>query len=117
MITLLALSIALLLALLAIWGGVAAALGRPPGLRYLIALAIVEFELLVQAVIALVRLGAGQGDPPLAPFLGYLLVSVALLPFVTRPGSVGERSRWDSAIIAAVCLAVAVAVLRLLSLW
>ena len=117
MFTLLALSIVLLLAVLAVWGAVAAVLGRPPDPRYLLGIALVELELVVQAIIALVRLAAGQSDPPLAPFLGYLLVSVVLLPFVARPGSEGDRSRWDSAILAAVCVAVAVAVLRLLSLW
>lgn len=117
MFTLLALSIALLLALLAVWGAAAALLGHAPGPRYLIAVALVELELVVQALIAVIRLAANHSDPPLAPFLGYLLVSVVLLPFVARPGSEGGRTRWDSAIIAAVCIAVGVAVLRLLSLW
>ncbi|MCB0871880.1 MAG: hypothetical protein H6531_03555 [Actinobacteria bacterium] len=49
-------------------------------------------------------------------YLGYLLTSVMLLPFVlqlTRAGS----TRWDSATMGAVALAVGVAVLRLLGLW
>ena len=117
MFTPFAVCIVALLVALAVWGAAAAVRGRAPGPRYLLGVGIAELELVVQAAIALIRLVADHADPPLAPFLGYLLVSVVLLPFVARPGSVGERSRWDSAIIAAVCVAVAVAVLRLVSLW
>lgn len=117
MIPLFAISIAVLLAGLALWGAGAALLGHAPDRRYLLAVGVIEAELIVQAVIALIRLISGHDGTAIAPFLGYLFVSIVLLPVVWRPGSVGSRSRWDSAIIAAVCVAVAVAVLRLVSLW
>lgn len=117
MITIFAFSIAALLLAVALWSTAMAVLGRPPGPRLLLAAGIVELELIVQAIIAVVRLFLGHEDPPLGPFLGYLLVSVVLLPIVIRPGAEGARSRWDSAIIAAVCIAVAVAVLRLVAIW
>jgi hypothetical protein len=110
------LSIAVLLVALALWGAGLFATGRAPNPAYLIALAIVEVELLIQAVIAVVDRLGGDGGGAAAPFYGYLLLSVVLIPVVARPGSNAPRTRWDSAALAAVCLAVAVAVVRLLSL-
>ncbi len=117
MIPAISISIALVLVGLAIWGVALFALGRPPDRPFLIVVAIAEVELLLHAGAALVGLVGGHETESLPQFLGYSLASVALLPVVLRPGQDAARTRWDSISIAAVSIALAVAVLRLLSLW
>ena len=100
---------------LAVWGLVLFVKGRSPDRTYLTVLALAELELLVLAAVVGVGIMIGNitGNLPLA---GYLFLSLILLPLVSRPGAGDTRTRWDSATIAAVCIAVAVVVLRIISL-
>ncbi len=114
MIPALSLSIVVLLAVLAVVAAAMAIIGRPPNRGLLTGLVIAELELVAHALVAIVAQASGNLDAPLGPLAGYLLISVVLVPLVARFGET-ERTRWDSAAVAAVCVAVAVVVLRLLS--
>lgn len=109
-------TIVIVLVGLAVWGLGLFAVGRSPNRPFLIAVALVELELLVYAAAALIALAVDDGAESSAPLFGYLFLSLVLLPLVARPGAGDARTRWDSATIAAVCIAVAVVVLRILSL-
>ncbi len=76
-----------------------------------------EFELLVQAAIAAVVVIGGHATESLPEFIGYAISSVILIPVTLERARGMDPSRWDPAIVGAVCFALAVAVLRLLSLW
>lgn len=111
------LSIAVFLAALAVWGTGAAFTRRRPQRGYLVAVAIAEVELLIQAVVALAIIAAGHRPDSMGEYLGYLVVTVALLPVAWNRARSPHATPWDNGVVAAVCVAVAVAVLRLLSLW
>lgn len=111
------LSIAVFLAALAVWGLALAALGRRPDRTYLIAVLVAEVELVLQAAVALAVVIAGHETESLGEFLGYLVVSVALVPFGLNRARAPEATRFDSAVLGIICIAVGVAVIRLLSLW
>jgi hypothetical protein len=76
-----------------------------------------EVELVIQAAVAVALLVAGHDPASLGEFLGYLVVTVALLPFALNRARHPEATRFDSAVVGVTAIAVAVAVLRLLSLW
>lgn len=116
MFTPLTLTVALFLFGLALWGVVLAVAGKPPDRPYLLAVVAGEVEVVAHALIAGVAILAGHRPGAPAEFGGYILVSVMLLPFVLQLSRAGS-TRWDSATIGAVCLAVGVAVIRLLALW
>lgn len=108
-------TIALVLVGIAGWGVVLFAIGRAPDRPFLIALALVSLELVVQALLIGLAMAFGEVDSSV-PLVGYLALSLVLIPLVARPGAGDTRTRWDSATIAAVCIAVAVVVLRIASL-
>lgn len=112
------LSIAVFIAALAVWGLVLAVIGRPPDRTYVAAVWVGQAELTLQGLVALGVIAAGHRPESMGEYLGYLFLTVALLPFaLQRARDAEEPTRWESAIIAAVALAVSVAVVRLLSLW
>ena len=123
MFTPLTLVVAFGLFAIALWGLGLAVVGSPPNRPFILAILIAEAELLVHAAIAGAAIIGGHRPDRMGEYLGYLLTSVMLLflgfvvvVFVlqlTRAGS----TRWDSATMGAVALAVGVAVLRLLGLW
>lgn len=116
MITPLSLTVALFLFALAVWGIGLAIAGRPPDRPYVIAVLVGQAEVMLHALGATVAIIAGHRPDAMGEFIGYMLVSVILLPFVLRLARDGA-TRWDSATIGAVSLAVGVAVIRLLGLW
>ncbi len=111
------LSIALLLFSLGAWGIGLAASGRTLERPYVTATLLVEAELVIQAVAAAAFLIGGHRPDSVPEFIGYLVTSVILIPFGLERARGIEQTRWEPAILGAVCLALAVAVLRLLSLW
>jgi hypothetical protein len=117
MIPAISISIALVLLALAVWGTALFALGRAPSRPYLVVGVIAEIELVLLAGAAVIAIAAGHETQSLPQFLGYALAGVVLLPVVLRPGQQVARTRWDSISIGAVSIALAVAVLRMLSLW
>lgn len=102
--------------LLALWALVAAALDRPPGRAHLLGLAALEVLLVVQVVLALVRLALGERPDSLGAFVGYCAVVVFVLPLGLL-WSLEERTRWSTVVLAAACLTAAVMVLRLQQIW
>lgn len=100
---------------LAVWGGVAAALDRPPGRALFAGTAVVAGLMLVQAAVALVRLATGA-DVDGALFLGYAVTAVILLPCAGYLARL-EPTRWGSGILAAGGVVLAPLVLRLLQIW
>ena len=100
--------------LLAVVAAVCAALDRLPPRAHLLALVLLQVVLVVQAVVALLQLGDWDGRT--GELVGYLAVSVLMLPGGMAL-VVEERSRWGTLVLAAACLTVAVVVLRLQVVW
>lgn len=106
---------------LAVFGLVATVVGRPPDRPLRLAVAGTTALLLVQAVIAALRIATGVRLPETETFLIYLVVSVAVLPIALQfaaAETVDEGpTRWGGAVVAVGAVAVAVVVLRLQGLW
>ena len=109
---------ALVAAMLALagWATVAAVRGRRPSGAQLVALAVAEAVLLVQAVGGVVALARGDHEVSTVTFAGYLLASVVVLPLGALWG-IADHSRWGNGVIAIACFVVAVVMLRLLQVW
>jgi hypothetical protein len=99
---------------LGVWALVLAALDRLPPKVHLQALFLLQAVLVVQAVLALVRMGEWDGSS--GELTGYLAVSALLVPGGLIL-AVEERSRWGTLVLAAACLTVAVVEVRLLAVW
>ena len=116
MITVLAyVVIALALVSLA-WGIVTAVANKPPGKAQLIYAAGVEAAVLVQSVIAAIRIIGGFRPAELATTIGYLIGIVVLIPLAWFWANV-ERTRFSGVVLAVAAAAVAAMTLRLLVLW
>lgn len=103
--------------LLAAYGVVRTAMGRHPGRDVAIATGVVEALLIVQAVIAVLRVFGGVELPEQGTFLIYLLVSVCVLPIGLQFARTEPTTRWGGAVIAVAAVATGVAVWRLHELW
>jgi hypothetical protein len=101
---------------LASWAGWRALRDRPVILRQLIAGGVVEGLLVVEVVVAVV-LGA-TGSPPadVVTFWGYLITSLAVLPFAAV-WSFAERTRWSSVVLVVAGVTTAFLQLRLVQVW
>lgn len=105
----------ILLALaLGMTGLLLAALDRLPPKQLLQGLFLLQAVLVVQAVLALTRLGGWDGS--VGELVGYLAVSALLVPGGLIL-AVEERSRWGTLVLAVACLTVAVVELRLIAIW
>jgi uncharacterized membrane protein len=113
-------ALAIGLVLLAAAYGVAAlvltALGRAPREYLVIVSAVLTVLVIVQVMIAIVALLAGERPDEVGTFIGYLVVAVILLPLGTL-WALAERSRWGIGVLAVACFALAVVVLRLVDIW
>ncbi|GAA2566634.1 hypothetical protein [Pseudonocardia hydrocarbonoxydans] len=116
MIDALVLVVVAALAALAVFGLVTTVINRPPDRWTRLAVAGVVGLLVVQAVIAAVRVFSGVALPETSTFLIYLVVSVCVLPIATQFAT-AEPTRWGGAVIAAGAVGTAVAVVRLQGLW
>ena len=96
------------------WGLLWAALDRLLPKLHLQALFLLQAVLMVQAILALVRIGDWGGSK--GELAGYLAVSALLVPG-GMVLAVEERSRYGTLILAVACLVVAVVEVRLLSVW
>ena len=108
-------------AALAVFGIGVTIAGRPPGREMRFAVFGTVALLVVQAVVAVVRLFSGPPLPENSTFLIYLVVSVLVLPialqFATASDEGDGPSRWGGLVVAVAAVATAVAVLRLQGLW
>jgi hypothetical protein len=103
----------LVVALIAI---ITAIRNRPIGVVLLVGLGLLEVALLVQAVIAIVRLIGGEQIGETVVFLGYLATTV-VVPLFGAYWGMAERSRWGTGVVAVACLALPALTGRLLQLW
>ena len=110
----LVLAISALALLLAVAALVLAAVDRLPPRAHLQGLLLLQALVLVQAVLALTRLGGWDG--PVGELLGYLAVAVLLVPG-GMVLTVEERTRWGTAVLAAACLVLVVVLVRLQVVW
>ena len=108
-------------AALAVFGIGITIAGRPPGREMRFAVFGTVALLVVQAVVAVMRLFSGPPLPENSTFLIYLVVSVLVLPialqFATASDEGDGPSRWGGLVVAVAAVATAVAVLRLQGLW
>ena len=116
MIDALVLVVVAALAALAVFGLVTTVINRPPDRWTRLAVAGVVGLLVVQAVIAAVRVFSGVALPETSTFLIYLVVSVCVLPIATQFAT-AEPTRWGGAVIASGAVGTAVAVVRLQGRW
>jgi hypothetical protein len=98
------------------WGIVTAVANKPPGKAQLIYAAGVEAAVLVQSVIAAIRIIGGFRPAELATTIGYLIGIVVLIPLAWFWANV-ERTRFSGVVLAVAAAAVAAMTLRLLVLW
>jgi hypothetical protein len=98
------------------WCFVAAARDRWIDVSHLVGLVLVELAVLVQTVLAAVALGRGDRPVEFATFVGYLVVTVLLLPAAVVLSFL-ERTRWGAVIAGGGAVVTAVLVLRLTQVW
>ena len=91
-----------------------AVLDRLPPKAHLQGLLLLQVLVLVQAVLALVRLGDWDGAT--GELLGYLAVAVLLVPG-GMVLTVEERTRWGTCVLGAACLVLCVVLVRLQVVW
>ncbi|WNV75600.1 hypothetical protein [Geodermatophilus sp. DSM 44513] len=97
--------------------GIASTLARRRiGLLHLVGAALLEVLLLVQAVVAVVRLAQGETPADTPTFLGYLAGAV-LLPIAGALWARTEPTRWAGTVLAVAAGTVGVMVWRLQQLW
>jgi hypothetical protein len=101
---------------MALWSLVLAARDKPAGRNTLAGLAVVEFALIVQLVVAIVLLAQGHHVPQFWTFIGYLIASLIVIP-VGTVWSLAERTRWGSVVLAVACVVIPILVLRLNQIW
>lgn len=89
---------------------------RPIGIVLLAGLGLLEVALLVQAVIAIVKLIGGAQIGNTVVFLGYL-ITTAVIPVFGAYWGMAERTKWGTGVVAVACLAIPALVGRLLQLW
>ncbi len=112
----LALAVIVLGGLLAAWSAVAAALGQPPPRRLLQALFVLQAVLVGQLAVVGVRLLQGARAAETGAFVGYLVLSLLLLPGGLAL-SADEQTRYGTLVLAVACLVVAVVELRMQATW
>lgn len=98
------------------WCFVAVARDRWIDVTHLVGLAVVEALVLVQTVLAVVALVGGDRPVEFATFVGYLVVSLIMLPLAVALAFM-ERTRWGAVIVGAGAVVVAVLTLRLEQVW
>ena len=116
MSTALAWTVTALALLLAVVGAASTLARRRMGLIHWIVVGLLEAALLVQAVVAVVRLAGGHKVAETATFYGYL-IGILLVPVIGAGWAWTERTKWAGTQLAVAGLAVAVMVWRLVQLW
>ncbi|WP_029434239.1 hypothetical protein [Blastococcus sp. URHD0036] len=116
MTTALVVAVTVVAAALALAGIASTVARRRIGLLHLVLAGLLEALLLVQAVLAAVRLAGGWELPETATFLGYL-AGALLLPVAGVLFSRTETTRWAGTVLAVPAATVSVMIWRLLQLW
>ena len=100
--------------LLAVSAFAFAARDRLPPRAHLLGLLLLQVLVVVQALVALVRIG--DWDGPVGELLGYLAMAMVLVPGGMAL-TVEERNRWGTNVLGVACLVLTVVLLRLQSIW
>ncbi|GGM02625.1 hypothetical protein [Nakamurella endophytica] len=100
---------------LALWTGIQGGRHRPTTEAQMVGAIVVEAGLLVQAVLALVRLSSAHLSEPVT-FVAYTVGVLLPLPLGFQLARI-ERTQWGSAALCFTAVVVAVMNLRLLALW
>ena len=116
MSTPLSVAITVVAVLLAAVGALSTVLRRRIGTAHLATAGALELLLVVQAVLAVVRLAGGHRPVELSTFLAYL-GSVVLLPVAGLLWARTEPTRWAGTVLGVAALTVAVMLWRLVDLW
>jgi len=103
-------------AALGVWALIWAALDRPVRMGHLVLGGVVEALLVLQAIVATVRLIGGTRPDSTGTFVGYLIGSLLVLPLGVL-WALEERTRWSSVVLALACLTVGIIVLRMNAVW
>jgi hypothetical protein len=97
-------------------GALSTVLRRRIGTAHLAVAGVLELLLVVQGVLAVVRLAGGHRPVELTTFLAYL-GSVVLLPVAGVLWARSEPTRWAGTVLGVAALTVAVMLWRLVDLW
>lgn len=123
MIQVLATALTVVALVAALWSLVLVITDRPitlatkPTLGLAAVVVLLEVGLVVQSIVATVRvLNVDRGDLDLPTFFGYLIGVAVVLP-LGGFWALGDRSRWGAGVLAVACLSVPVMILRLSQLW
>ena len=87
-----------------------------PGRRTVLALAVLEFILIVQAVVGVYRLGATSRDLEQMTFLAYLIGALLVAP-AGALWAMAERTRAGTAVLLVAAVTLVVFELRLAAIW
>ncbi|TQS40277.1 hypothetical protein [Cryptosporangium phraense] len=101
---------------LALWAGVELLRGKAPHRPLLIGVAGLEALLVVQVIVAVVKLATDRTPDELATFIGYLAASLVILP-VGWFWAWSEKNRSASGVVGVACLVIPVLVLRMNQVW
>ena len=101
---------------LGVWCLVSGARGRYLNQPQYSGLLVLAAVVLVQSIVAVVRLVAGDRPSDVATFVGYLLTTALLMPAGVWTARM-EPTRWGSVIAGSASLVVAVLTLRCLQVW
>jgi hypothetical protein len=101
---------------LAALGGASTIARRRIGVLHWVGAGALEVVLLVQAVVAVVRLTGGHHLAETATFFGYL-AGVLVVPVIGLLWARTERTRWAGTQVAVAALATAIMVWRLVQVW
>jgi hypothetical protein len=102
---------------LAAWSALMTVLKRPVGLSQLIGLAVAEIALLVQAVLAVLKMTDGQRPDGGIPLFSLYLAGSLLLPPLAGLWGRADRSRWGSGVLVVAYLVMAVLIVRMQQVW
>lgn len=102
--------------LYAAWALVAVVRNQNPREPFVIGAGVVELLLLIQMVVAFVRMIVSDGPSDTALFISYLLFAVLLLP-VALFWALAEKSRWGTSVLVFAALVVPALVVRLQDIW
>ena len=98
------------------WCFVAVARDRYLDRSHWVALGLLELLVVVQTVLAVARLIAGERPVELATFIGYLLTTLLFVPAGVSVARM-EPTKWGSVIAGSAAVVVAVLTLRLQQTW
>jgi hypothetical protein len=100
----------------AAWALIAVVRNRPPRESYVIGGGVIEILIVVLVVVAVTMITIKGAPDDLATFVGYLLMTVLILPLGLF-WALAEKSRWGTSVLVVAALVLSVLVIRLEQIW